>query len=813
MPLDMRKEFEPPQSRRSSGGSSAHSQRSSTSLTRWRSRHSVDTGSFQDSEAASWVAWNPDSKSRTIFEATSIIMLLYDAFIMPYRLAWDVGDENLFSVTMWITRIFWTLDFVLNLCTGYRDKEARLELRLSLAVQHYLRTWFLPDMALVACDWITAWTLRSSRWVQGMRVMRLVRGGRQVVRAWTLVLKAKLMIQMKGFHLAMDISLLLLVILWVNHVVCCGWYSIGRYIKSDTGSTWLSHEEFSAAGTYYEYWTSLHWAITQMTPGSMEVFPESSEERIYSVSTLFLGLLMGSSLVATLTSMMTQYKLRIEASSRKFMQLHQFLNQQGVDPQLALAIKLQVKARSSERPRLQAKDVEYLSLVSNSLQDALWHAWCMKHLSRHTFLNSLNLLDSFAVQCLCNSAIKALECPAGDLIFEEGEPGDCMYLLVDGQLRYTPGEFAPEVNYSDMDPKLTLNPGSWCSEPALWTVWTHLGTLEASSTSELLSIEASKMLPALARFPSTAAVLTDYCVTFHKYINESGVFRSDLAYGFDINELVSGLTPETRIKLANPVIQRLQMHFWDKVVNQRCIDLLKEEVANGTCDIGFVGAEPVRNTFVVALCLRKPRCASDRFLVKVGEELRDGGKVVSSCLLPGVKRKWREAYMSAVERLLEQDLVEIAGQVETHFEEGFEQTVVMNPSPTYGIRTRYLRTTFQAVLGPGAKLSTVPAPKTMQQPAQPSSFVRLFRPDVARASEVEQQTAAVLAAHTSAVVLRCNENNRASRKLYLWLNRQEFEALSHAMAKPIIQQWVASLLESKQSSADPALSEPDAQGV
>uniref|UniRef100_A0A7S0A2D9 Cyclic nucleotide-binding domain-containing protein n=1 Tax=Pyrodinium bahamense TaxID=73915 RepID=A0A7S0A2D9_9DINO len=667
-------------------------------------------------------------------------------------------------------------------------------MKLSLAMKNYLRTWFLPDMALVTCDWMTAWTLRDSRWVvQGMRVMRLVRGGRQVVRVWTLVQKARLMIQMKAFHLVMDIALLLLVILWVNHVVCCGWYSIGRYIKSDTGSTWLSHEEFSAAGTYYEYWTSLHWAITQMTPGSMEVFPESSEERIYSVSTLFLGLLMGSSLVATLTSMMTQYKLRIEASSRKFMQLHQFLNQQGVDPQLALAIKLQVKARSSERQRLQVKDVEYLSLVSNSLQEALWHSWCMKHLSGHTFLNSLNLLDSFAVQCLCNSAIKALDYPASDLVFEEGAPGDCMYFLVNGQLRYTPGELAPEVSLCELDPKLTLDPGSWCSEPALWTVWTHLGTLEASSTSELLSIEGSKLLPALERFPSAMMVLVDYCATFHRYINESGVLRSDLAYGFDINELVSGLNTETRIKLANPVIHSLQVHFWDKVVNQRCIELLKDEVANGKCDMGFVGAEPVRNTFVVALCLRKSRGATDRFLVKVGEVLREGSEVVSSCLLPGVKRKRLEAYKAAVQRLLGLDLGEIASQVEMHFEEGFEQTVVMSPSPTYGIRTRYLRTTFQAVLAPGAKLSTVRAPENLQPPAQPSSFKKLFRPDVARASQVEQQTAAVLAAHTSAVVLHCDETNRASRKLYLWLDKQEFEVLSHAMAKPVIQQWVASL--------------------
>jgi len=804
--LEMRPGFDSPPSRRSSGRITLSL--ASSSITRWRSRHSVHSDeSISLQENCRWKAWNPDSMSRTIFEVLSMVMLLFDAFIMPYVIAWDVSTEGAtFEAAIWTTRIFWTLDLAINFLTGFRDKEAKLELHIRRAVRHYTSTWFLPDLALVTCDWLTFSNNSVSsgnKWIQWMRVMRLVRGGRQVIRGWTLVLKARIVIQMKIFHLVMDIALLMLIILWVNHMVCCGWYIIGRYYESDTGSTWLSTQDYSAGGEYYDYLTALHWAMCQMTPGSMEVSPRSSAERIYNVFILLLGLLMGSSLIATLTSMMTQYKLRFEASSRKFLTLQQFLNQQAVDPQLALAIKLQVKARSNERERLKAKDVEYLGLLSNSLQDALWHGWCMRHLSAHAFLNSLNILDSFAVQSLCKTVIKSMEFPASDAIFEEGAIGDFMYFVVAGRLRFIPGELAPEMALPDGDPKLTLKSGDWCSEPALWTVWTHLGTLEAMTTAEVLAVSGPLLTSALNRFPVASSAMTDYCATFHRYINEPGVLRSDLSYTFDINELLSGLTSETRMQLAAPLLQRLETRFWD-VLNHGSMDRLKEEVDNGKCDIGpGPRAEVVRNTFVVALRISRFQQGSDRFLVKIGEVLRDGNRVVGSCLLPGVKRKWRENYPTAVARLLQNDLGEIASHVETYFSEGGRQTVSMNASPTYGIRTRYLRTTFAATLDSDARLTMLVAPKGPLPLPAVSGIAWLFRRESRRYAAVQQQVAAVLAEHREVAVLHCDKTNRASRKLYLWLTPEEFEVLSDEMATPIIEQWLSSLEASKgQDSED-----------
>merc|ERR1712203_1047180 len=103
----------------------------------------------------------------------------------------------------------------------------------------------------------------------------------------------------------------------------------------------------------------------------MEVVPKSSGERVYNVFVLILGLVVGSTLVATLSAMMTQYRLHLEESTRKMHQLHDFLDQQGVGTDLAMAAKSQIQATLSCKGRLKAKEVAHLSLLSKSMQAEL----------------------------------------------------------------------------------------------------------------------------------------------------------------------------------------------------------------------------------------------------------------------------------------------------------------------------------------------------------------------------------------------------------------------------------------------------------
>jgi len=263
------------------------------------------------------------------------------------------------------------------------------------------------------------------------------------------------------------------------------------------------------------------------------------------------------------------------------------------------------------------------------------------------------------------------------------------------------------------------------------------------------------------------------------------------------------------------------------------MELLKEEVGSGKSDVGLVGNEVVRNTFVVSLRVseRLPGTlgsltpSTARFLVKMGEVDRVTGKVTPCCHLPGVKRECRETYMAAVDRVLKRDLGPISEHIEAQFREGATQTVKMQASPTYGIRTRYLRTAFGATISESAKFSHARiAPKTVRltssgsrRPGAPrvtrmsSTGSRSMWPWTERRASagIQCKASEILCHHETALVLFFGASSRHSRKIFLWLSQEEFEVLDNENAKPVIAQWVEALdeepLEVQEDYQDSAL--------
>lgn len=721
-------------------------------------------------------------------------MIVYDALSVPYRIAWDVPDNSMWLVGIWMTRIFWMMDLPLNFITGFHKKDGEVEMKPRQVAKHYLRTGFAPDLALVLLDWVDQIT-SNTRGLRAIRAMRLARGVRQLSKCGSLLQKAKLMINHSEVHMAMDISCLLLIMAWVNHIVACMWYVIGKYSRPATHATWLTNFE-GKGDLAYEYSTVLHWAITQMTPGSMEVNPRSVSERLYAVCILFMGLLLGSSLIATITSIMTQYRLNLEDRSRKFMALQQFLKQQQIDAQFAMEVKLQVRARVQEKQRMKLTDVAYLNLTSSMVRDALKVYSMQRVFSQHTFLSSLSLFDSAFMRALAIRATEQKDCPRGDIFFEEQATCSHMFFLSHGVLRYT----------QDMGGTFErVRPGEFFSEAAVWMFWHHLGTMEAVQTSEIICLSPQGVQDELAEFPEVAQIVADYCQTFHHHMNQPGTKRSDLSHALDYEELMARLPTKTRKAMATPILGKVREKL-GKRGGAKKLEVLEEEVSKGKCHVGLVGEEVVRTVFVIALRIRPPSShllLGESFLVQVGSVVRACGTVKPSCVLPGTKRSAKDQDTEeSVQRVLKADLVGIGENVCMRYDEGAEQTSFMKDSPSYGIRTRYLRTTYRADLAE-RELETIEIPRAKPLPLSRREAVSAVfaglraryaatfgRGDRRRKSKgpatVKEQADALLDARGRVVVIDSPGDKTYASKLYLWLTDDEFQVLSSDLALPVL---------------------------
>eukprot|EP01048_Picozoa_sp_COSAG05_P018385 COSAG05_NODE_2678_length_2775_cov_13.724589_2_plen_350_part_00 len=93
---------------------------------------------------------HPRSKFRQRWDGMLFAMLMYCAFIIPFRLGFDVNAEN--AVLIWeaIIDCSFLVDVVLSFRTGYmldeENEDSRIEMLPRAIAKNYVRKWFFVDL-------------------------------------------------------------------------------------------------------------------------------------------------------------------------------------------------------------------------------------------------------------------------------------------------------------------------------------------------------------------------------------------------------------------------------------------------------------------------------------------------------------------------------------------------------------------------------------------------------------------------------------------------------------------------------------------
>lgn len=780
-------------------------------------------------------AWPPQSASRLCYEGLSMMLLMYDAFTVPYMLCWNVPEVRFWAIGGWCMRIYWTLDLALSFVTGYWEQKLRLELRLPFTARKYLTTFFPLDLSLAVWDWLSL----ATPGLRVMRAMRLVRLGRQTRRATMVMQKLKTIFVARETHLFMDMTIIMVSIFWLMHVWCCIWYVIGIDVEnSDTGTTWLNHLRDVSEhepGSGYEYATALHWSVTQITPGSMEVVPKSSFERLYNVCILFAGLVLGTSLVATVAAMVTQYRIYLESTTKDFRMLETYLTQSRASPGLCMAIKKQVLAKQRQKAKVSFSDVRYLGWAANSLKEALWCQVCLAHLEHHPFWIAWGRTCTPCLVSFCNAALQKRSLVPSDVLFEEGKRGNEMSIIVDGELAYSPGMESAETKAGVENFDFRLKKGMWCAEVALWIKWDHRGTMHCAQTCEMLCMNVDAWRD-VSSFSEMVSVLTEYAKAFIHQLQ--GEACSDLSHSQNNFELMSNISLNSRLKMSEPLMEHMgnirssvkPMLNGVKAILDPFCDLklkrlppkklakLQDEVFAGKSDIGIVNRELTRFIFVVAIRIlaRSEGPGSIRRLSSLARShLLDGKYLVSmaartpkgtvkvSVQLPGGKRRENENCEEAMDRVIKSDLVRIAPALRWSDSANKDVAVFFKESPTFGISTRYSRTVFTGCLSRDLSPFTVQAPHVELEPEPPRKRSRFgaWRHRQSMRAEEQSQLEFIEILHSlkDVIILPSSDEEAGGYDLYVWLTQQHFDVLSQEDAKPVVHKWASAVCAREQS--------------
>eukprot|EP01043_Picozoa_sp_COSAG02_P043576 COSAG02_NODE_3809_length_6200_cov_16.371415_2_plen_599_part_00 len=286
---------------------------------------------------------HPRSTLRRRWDFLLFAMLLYCAFLIPYRVGFDVMAENAWLWFETAIDVTFVIDVFINFRTGFfldeDNEDSRIEMRPKAIACHYAKGWFLID--LVSAFPSQLLQLAKDEQAQAgaynklprlMRIPRLVR----MIRLMKLMRLVRLfrpeqqgvisrLIETSGLPpAAMRALRLVFLTVFLSHTLACGWYFCHVMAPDNEFSWWdvycgkADHEdtlelttaadgvydmniaEREAIGIYdpklcrgttaTRYVVSLYWAVTTLTTmGYGDITPKVMVEYIYTIVVMLMG--------------------------------------------------------------------------------------------------------------------------------------------------------------------------------------------------------------------------------------------------------------------------------------------------------------------------------------------------------------------------------------------------------------------------------------------------------------------------------------------------------------------------------------------
>mmetsp|Transcript_81406 Transcript_81406/g.228331 ORF Transcript_81406/g.228331 Transcript_81406/m.228331 type:complete len:807 (+) Transcript_81406:2-2422(+) len=473
---------------------------------RVRKHVQVSRGFTTPMERRTWAwAMRPSSPARLVWDVATLVLVLYDAIMLPTAFLPYVEPKELDHIAFGL-RVFWTVDFPLSFVCGFTRKDGSTEMSLPKIARHYAQTWMGLDICVIIIDW-AVWALDAStqassaaRSVKVLRATRLARMLR-MVRVYRLaVLSNKYMPALRyvtrsmGTRLALEIMKVLLGMLLVNHFIACLYHFMAYFpngfeahdADQPPKDTWLAAPSVRDLGVLETYIVAYHWAMTNFV-GQGDANAVTLTERLFSIAVLFFAFLVLALVPPRITALMTSYQSANAENTTRYLQLTNYLQDNHISQRLA--VRLQRAALSGlrlQRLRTPEASITLLGFVPQELRVELRWEMFSPHLLVHPLFCRVEEVMPVLARKLAYSGISTLEMAGEDVLFlawEEPDP-PVVFFVRSGTLSYAHGQ-GPRGS------EVEVEKGSWLSEAALWTQWVHRGDAEAIQDTSLLLLSAT----------------------------------------------------------------------------------------------------------------------------------------------------------------------------------------------------------------------------------------------------------------------------------------------------------------------------------
>lgn len=459
---------------------------------------------------------HPGSGAHLIWDLVGTALIFYDCIVIPV----SVFEPPVFTAMLimdWITLIFWSLNIPATLTVGYIKDGATIMDRKRI-FWHYLRTWFLVDVAALVPDWIysvqslhdmgTAEYYKLSRVFRVQKTMRLLRLAK--VRALLDTLRDLFDSEAKSI-IANIISMLFLLLV-INHFIACAWFLVSKLTGNADRDSWITHYNFDRASWGEKYLVSFHWSITQFTPSGMHVNPQNEIERVFALAVVIFALVGFSYVVGSITGSLAGLRSLSEEGQKELWKLRKFFRHHNVPLALSKRIRRYLEHAYYKAKESNIGNTPILKLLSDQMMDELAFFIHSESIISHPMFDFVKRNAIMILQRLCHKALQTQHLMTGEYLLIPGEKAEHMHFLESGGLIY-------KKNSEDSQHDIRANE-EIITEQALWIdEWLHLGVGITTVESCVQSLHASQFESIVIMDPPMLELMGKYAAGYTDWMN------------------------------------------------------------------------------------------------------------------------------------------------------------------------------------------------------------------------------------------------------------------------------------------------------
>eukprot|EP00927_Polykrikos_kofoidii_P010273 TRINITY_DN14348_c0_g1_i1.p1 TRINITY_DN14348_c0_g1~~TRINITY_DN14348_c0_g1_i1.p1 ORF type:complete len:860 (-),score=91.92 TRINITY_DN14348_c0_g1_i1:288-2840(-) len=443
-------------------------------------------------KAVALLVRHPSSTWDLAWSSIGGMVVIFDIMFLP-MVVFDIPDSLGLQIVSLSCSAYWGFDLCFSFLVGYYDGE-NIEMDPKCIAFRYARTWLVPDVFLVVVDFAgyileseigasprgTGSTLRVARLLRLIRIMRVLR-----IRKLTSVFNSLFSIMLTDyFRLLVKLLRNIAIIFTFTHYIACAWYALGAYGASlgDDVPSWVRAHGLVGVDMLSLYVTSLHWSLTQFTPSTQNIAPQSTHERIFASVVVLLALVSFSTFVSGVTNAVNEMLCLNMRRAKEASVLRNFIREWGISKELSqYIIQKHRNDLRHKRSRVQQKELSSIVTVSTNVSIKLHLEMYAPLLTSNLVLN--RLLGTFdareMLQTLCHQAVTYQTYSKQDEIFCTKTEAIVSTILLDGEAVYTITQRHRPAKSILLDPGKSTE---LISEAAIWCDWEHRGDLLAMTS-------------------------------------------------------------------------------------------------------------------------------------------------------------------------------------------------------------------------------------------------------------------------------------------------------------------------------------------